>query len=216
MEPQQQPGQLGHNPYDFILNPPKPTTKHPLGGLPLPKVGGHSLVAQIAVLIGGAVIVMIIIAIVVSALTGNNLNTTDLTNLAAEQAELIQIATTNGSTVTLSSNQQLAINAQLTLQTDTNSLLNFLATQGVKPSAKQLQADTSAATTVQLQNAQANSTIDTVFAQVMQNQLQTYAGSIKKDYNEATNPTLRKLLRTDYAQAELLLQEVPSAAATQS
>jgi hypothetical protein len=216
MEPQQQPGQLGHNPYDFILNPPKPTAPHPLGGLPLPKVSGHSLAAQIAVLIGGAIIVMIIIAIIISALTGSNLNTTDLINLAAEQAELIQIATVNGSTVTLTSNQELAINTQLTIQTDSNNLLKFLAAQGVKPSPKQLQADSSAATTLQLQNAQANSTIDTVFAQIMQNQLQTYTSSIRKDYDEATNPTLKRLLSTDYTQAELLIKEVPSSASTQS
>jgi hypothetical protein len=216
MEPQQQPSQSGHNPYDFIMNPPSPDTQHPLGGLPLPKIGGKSLGLQIGVLVGGAVILMIILAIIVSALTGNNLNTTDLIDLAAQQAELIQTANTGNGIVTQSSNQDLSINAVATITTDNNALLSFLTSEGVKPSPKQLAADLSAETTLQLQNAQANSTIDVVFAQVMQNELQTYASNIQKDYNEATNHALRQLLQTDYTQAELLLKEIPAASSLQS
>jgi hypothetical protein len=216
MEPQQ-PGQLGHNPYDFILNPPKPTSQHPLGGLPLPRAGGRrSLALQIAILVGGAVIVMIVIAVVVSALTGNKLNTTDLINLAAEQTEIVRVANTGGGLVTQEDNQQLAINTQLTIETDNHALVSFLAQEGTKISAKQLQADQNLETTEGLQNAQSNSTVDIAFAQTMQNELQTYAGNIKKDYNEATNATLKQLLNTDYTQVELLLKQVPSSAALQN
>lgn len=215
MEPQQQPGQLGHNPYDFILNPPKPSSPHPLGSLPLPKIGGRSLALQIATLVGGAVILMVIIAVVVSALTGNKLNTTDLINLAAEQTELIRVATSGGGMVSQPSNQELAINVRLTLETDSKALLNFLASDGVDISSKQLGDDQDLETTVALQDAQQSSTVDVVFAQDMQSQLQAYASSIKSDYNEASNPTLKKLLSTDYIQAELLLKEVPSASSVQ-
>jgi hypothetical protein len=215
MEPQQQPGQLGHNPYDFILNPPKPTAQHPLGKLPLPKIGGRSLGLQIGVLVGGAIVLMIILGVIVSALTGGNLNKTDLINLAAQQTELIRVANLSSGLVTQSVNQNLSINAVLTLKTDNRALLGFLTSEGVKVSTKQLTIDQSAETTLQLQNAQANSTIDVVFAQVMQNELQSYATNVKKDYNEATNPTLKQLLQTDYTQAELLLKQVPTSTSVQ-
>lgn len=215
MEPQQQPGQLGHNPYDFILNPPKPTDEHPLGGLPLPRVGKHSLILQIAVLLGGAILLMIIIAIVVSVLTGKKLDSTKLISLAAEQTELVSISTTGGSVVTQASNQQLAINTQLTLETDNQALLSFLASDGIKVTSKQLEADANAEVAIELQNARQNSTVDQTFAQIMQNQLQTYANNIQSDYNKATNTSLRQLLKIDYAQAKLLLKQVPSASSVQ-
>lgn len=215
MEPQQ-PGQLGHNPYDFILNPPKPTNQHPLGGLPLPKIGGRSILLQIAVLVGGAVIVMVVIGVVVSALTGNKLNTTDLINLAAEQIEITNIAQTGGGMATQASNQQLAINTQLTVETDNRALLDFLAEQGIKVTSKELAADQNLATTEQLQSAQSNSTVDIVFAQIMQSQLQAYSSNIKKDYAEASNSTLKKLLDTDYTQAKLLLEQVPATSTLQN
>jgi hypothetical protein len=216
MEPQQQPGQLGHNPYDFILNPPKPTHRHPLGGLPLPRIGGRSLFMQIIVLVGGAAIVMVIIAVAISALTGNKLNTTDLINLAAEQTELISVSTAGGGMVSQASNQQLAINTRLTLETDNRVLLSFLASDRTKVSTKQLGVDANAEIPVELQNAQQSSTVDTVFAQIMQSQLQSYASNIKKDYAEATNSTLRQLLSVDYTQAELLLKQVPSSSSVQN
>jgi uncharacterized iron-regulated membrane protein len=216
MEPQQ-PGQLGHNPYDFILNPPKPPAQHPIGGkLPLPKIGGNSLGLQIGILIGGAVLIMIVIGIIVSALTGSKLNTKDLTNLAAQQTEIVTVATQGNNLVTQSANQQVAINARLTIATDNRNLIGFLLSHGVKVSTKQLQADVSAATTLQLRNAQANSTIDPVFAQIMQSKLQTYASSVKTDYNGATSTTLKQLLSGEYAQAELLLREIPTSLSGQN
>ena len=216
MEPQQQPSQLGHNPYDFILNPPKPANQHPLGRLPIPQVGGKSLVAQIVVLVGGAVVLMIIIAVVISMLTGNKLNTTDLINLAAEQSELVAIATSGGGMVSQADNQQLAINTQLTIETDNQALLNFLASEGIKPSTKQLAADNNSEITIELQNAQQSSTQDVVFAQIMQSQLQTYTSNIKKDYNEASNTKLRQLLNTDYVQSQLLLKQIPASDSLQN
>ncbi len=215
MEPQQQqPGHLGHNPYDLILNPPKPNTKHPLGGLP--RVGGGRFGAQIFVLIGGAIGLMIVIAIVTSALTGNNLNKTDLINLAAEQIEIIRVSQLGDGAVQQGNNQQLAINTQLTVKTDSVALLSFLASSGITASTKQLSSDMNAQTTLQLQNAQSNSTSDTVFAQLMQSELSTYAGNLKKDYTEAKSSSLKSLLNNDYIQAELLLKEVPTTSTVQS
>lgn len=217
MEPQQQqPGQLGHNPYDFILNPPKPTTPHPLGGLPIPKIGGSSLGLQIFILLAGAGLVMVIIAIITSALTSNNLNKADLTNLAAQQIEIIRVSALGGGTVTQSSNQQLAINVQLTLKTDSRNLLTFLSTSGITVSSKQLTAGNNAQTTLELQNAQANSTTDDVFAQIMKSELESYANNLRKDYGEAKSKTLKSLLNADYIQAQFLLKEVPPTSSVQS
>jgi hypothetical protein len=216
MEPQQQPNPLGHNPYDFILNPPKPATQHPLGGLPIPKIGRHSLLFQVSILVGGAAIVMIVIAVIVSALAGSKINTADLTDLAAQQTELIRVANLGSGIVTQSSNQDLAINTQLTIQTDNSALVSFMATQGMNLSPKQLAADQSAQTTLQLQNAQANSTSDTVFAQVMQSEIQSYMSSLRKDDNEATDRTLKQLLGNDYTQAALLLKQVPTTSSVQN
>jgi hypothetical protein len=117
--------------------------------------------------------------------------------------------------VTQASNQDLALNAELTLKTDNSNLLGFLTADGVKVGTKQLGMDDSAETSLELQNAEANSTGDVVFVQIMQTELQSYASSLKKDYNEASSSTLKQLLSTDYTQAQLLLREVPSGTSVQ-
>lgn len=215
MEPQQQPSPLGHNPYDFILGPPKPTKQHPLGRLPIPKILGQSFGLRIAMLVAGAAIIMIIIAVVVSALTGHKLNQTELVDLAAKQTEIIDVAKAGGNSVSASSNQQLAIVVQLTLETDNQKLVQFLGSEGI-PSAildatpEHLSADIEAETNHDLQTAEQSNTVDLVFDQLMQSDLQAYASSIKTDYNSTSNSSLKRLLGTDYTQAELLLKQVPS------
>lgn len=216
MEPQQ-PGQLGHNPYDFILNPPKTTTEHPLGGK-LPTIGGgsgKSFGLMIGVILGGAFLVMIILALVVSALTGNKLNTAELTNLVGTQVQLIDFTTLSNGVLTQTPTQELSINAQLTLETDRSNLVNFLASEGIKVNAKILGQSLNATTALELHNAQNDNTVDSTFAQVMQSQLQSYATTLKQMYGQTGNAQLKKLLSTDYTQAELLLREVPSASPTE-
>jgi hypothetical protein len=216
MDPQQP--QLGHNPYDFILNPKQPV-KHPLnplsGKLPT-SVTGNSLVMKLLFIIGGAVLLMIVLAIATSLLTHNKGDVAQFTSLAETQQEVVRVATYGQNMVTQTGSQQLAIDTILGVQTQQNQLLSYLGQQGVKLSTKQLALKANLTINTELTNAQQTSTVDTVYAQVMQSELQSYASQTKQLWQLTTDTTARSFLRADYAQTELLLKQVPSPSSVQS
>lgn len=212
MDPQQYPS--GQNPYDFILNPPKPPKQTPLAKLP---GGNNPFVLKIALLVGAAIILMIILAIVASLLTkGNQANVTALTDIAETQSELVRVADQGVSNAGQQGVKNLAISAKLTIKTQQMQLLNYMSGQGMKVSAKQLTLKRNAQTDQKFTTAQQTSTFDTVFAQEMQSELQSYATSLKQLFNTATGENERNLLSTDYTQTQLLISQVPSNDAIQN
>lgn len=212
MDPQQYPS--GQNPYDFILNPPKAPKTSPLAKLP---GGSNPFVMRIALLVGGAIVLMIIAAIVSSLLTkGSTANATALIDIAQTQAELIRVSDQGVNNATQQSVKNLAITAKLSARTQQTQLINYLATQGTTVNAKQLTLKRNAQTDQKFTTAQQTGTFDTVFAQEMQTELQTYASSLKQLFNTATGENERSLLSTDYTQAQLLISQIPSNDAIQS
>jgi hypothetical protein len=206
MDPQQYPS--GQNPYDFILNPPKPPKASPLAKLP---GGGNPFVAKIILLAGVAIVIMIILAIVSSFLTkGSSANTTALIDIAQTQAELIRVSDQGVNNASQQSVKNLAITTKYTAKTQQNQLIKYLSSQGATVNPKQLTLKRNAQTDQKFTVAQQTSTFDAVFAKEMQSELQTYATSLKQLFNTATGENERTLLSTDYTQAQLLISQIPS------
>ncbi len=211
MNPQQDPS---GNPYDFIMNPGQPQKAGP--GKLLSVGGGNSFIVKLVMIIGGAIVLMIAVAILVNVLTGSKTNTTDLVTLAQTQTEIARVAGEGAAQGTTDATKNVAISTQLTISTQQAQLSKYLASVGKKVSPKDLGLKKNAQTDTQLTEAQANSTYDLVFGQVLTNQLNGYESMLKQYYATATSNTVKSLLATDYQQAQLLVEQIPSQPAAKS
>jgi hypothetical protein len=210
MNPEQYPGSPQHNPYDFIVNPAQPKKTRLLPG------GNNPLVKKLAVIVGCVIIVAIVLGVGASLLGGKKTNTAELFSLAQTQHEIVRVATLGVSRATDQSAKNLAINTELSVATQQQQLVDFLAKHGRGTKDKELALTQNAATDRQLMQAQQTSTFDLAFAQIMQNQIQAYASTIKHLHATSTSTSAKALLNTDYIQTQLLLSQVPAAQSLQA
>lgn len=206
MDPNQQPQYPTTNPggqYDFILNP----TPHKRG---LSLHLGGNFAMKLLFIAGGALAVVIILVVVLSLFTSGSSTAADLTNLAETQNELIHIATESSGNTVQQTTQNLAMNVLLISSSQQQSVLQALKKDGVKLSTKQLKIKESVAVDQQLTNAQSTSDYDTVFIQIIQNQLQSYESLLKQLNGQTKSTTEKSLTFTYYQQTQLLLTQIPS------
>ncbi|HJP96821.1 MAG TPA: hypothetical protein VJ843_05640 [Candidatus Saccharimonadales bacterium] len=200
------PQNSDQNPYDFIMNPGAAPAKKPLG------LGGkNSFFVKIGLIAGGAIVFMVVAAIVLNSLTSDKTNTTDLQTLAATQTEIARVASkgTSGSSSTVSV-RSFAVSTQLSMLTQQQATVNFLATKNVKMSVKKLSAAVNSQTDAKLQAASNSSTFDTVFVSVMKDELSSYLSNLETYYKNATNSDVKAMLQNDFKQTQLLQQQIPS------
>ncbi len=205
MQPQGSPP--APNNYDFFLNPaqaPKPGK--------LPNVPGvrSPFLKRLILIVGGGLLLIVVVWIFASVVLGGK-SDTGLLSVAQAQTELIRVATEGTQDATVQTTKNLAITTQLALDTDQGQLLAYASKHGTKISPKQLGLTKNASTDQQLSNAQAASNFDAVFAQVMQTNLQAYAGILKQAFNASASTTQKQLLSTEYARANLLLAQASTA-----
>lgn len=191
------------NPYDFIMNPQAP--QKPKKSL----FGGNSFITKLVLIIGSVIVFMITTAVILNITTSDKIDTGDLQTLAQTQQEVIRVATNGMTNSRNQDNRNLATSVAMSVGTQQQQLISYLETQGIKVSAKDLALKEDAARTTQLTNAQQTSTYDVVFPQVMQTLLNDYAKELQTIYNGMSNQNARNLLKTDYDQTQLLLQQVP-------
>lgn len=193
-----QPG----SPYEFILNPSKPPKKK--FGL-----GGNNFALTVALIVGGACIFMIILAIILSAVGGKSLSKTELIDITQTQNELVRISQSAASTATQQTTKNLAVTIQLSMITEQKQALDFLAKNNVEIDKKQLTLKQNAITDQQLASAKSTSTFDLVFSQLMQTELENYAKDLKQLNGKAANKTESDITSTFYSQTQLLISQIP-------
>lgn len=200
------PQNSDQNPYDFIMNPGAAPVKKPLG------LGSkNSFFVKIGLIAGGAIVFMIVAAIVINSLTADKTNTADLETLAATQTEIARVASkgTSGSSSTVTV-RSFAVSTQLTMLTQQHATVNFLATKNIKMNTKKLSAAVNSQTDAKLQAASSSSTFDTVFVSVMKEQLAAYLSNLETYYKNATNSDVKAMIQTDFQQTQMLQQQLPS------
>ncbi|HKU19157.1 MAG TPA: hypothetical protein VJP80_07900 [Candidatus Saccharimonadales bacterium] len=204
---QQQPGAPAGNPYEFIFNPPKPPKRS--GRMGMGSVSSNSWGVKIAFIVGGAALVLVILAIIVNLTLGKRTNTAELILITETQNEIARVATQG-----VNADDQLvrnaAVSTQLTVTSQQQTMLAFLQGRGKKVSTKTLLLKRNASTDKQLTAATAASNFDPVFTQTMVGQLNSYASSVKTAYNNAVNTTERALLANEYNQTQALIKQWPS------
>jgi hypothetical protein len=195
-------GHSGHNPYEFIVNPNTP--KH--GGNAL---GGDNFLKKIGLLVGGLVVVLIIAAVVISHFAPKG-STPGLTAIAQRQQEIVRIATLAVTNTTGQDTKNLATNIELSVTSNQTQIVSYLASHGTKLKAKDLALDKSSQTDTLLTNATSAGTYDSVVAQTLASQLQTYESLLQTTYKQTTSKPAKQLIQSCYDSATKLLKQAKS------
>lgn len=196
------------DPYDFILNPNTPAPKKPLA-----VASSNSFLIRIGIIVGGAILVMTIGAIIVSLIFSKKTNTTTIVTLAATQTEIVRVSGLLSSGTDQTNVQTIknyAANVNLSVASQLHSTLQYLARNSVKPGPKLLAVKKNSSTDTAFTTAVQNSTFDTVFVQTLQTELQSYASDLKTYYNNSSDTAAKILLATDYSQVQLLMKQAPA------
>lgn len=199
MDPSTSPG--SNYGYDFILNPAKPAKRSLFGGDPF--------IAKVLFLVGGAVVLMIVIAVVVNVFFGSKTNTSGLLGLTQNAQEIIRLSD-EAKHADSQDVKNAAINTKLTITSQQYTWLTFLAAHNAKPNPQQLSLKKDPAVDTKLTNAVQSSTFDKTYTQVMRTQLTAYATTLKNTYQAESNAQRRKTLSNQYDAVQLLLRQWPS------
>lgn len=197
-----------HNPYDFIMNPAAPPPKRPLK-IPATNTKNGFLI-KIGLIVGAAIVLIIGVMIASSLFTTDTSGVTTMTTLAQTQNEVIRVAAQGAAAGRDQKVKNFAVNTNLSVSTQQLRTLNYLVSKGTKLGVKQLSLKESKTTTDQLAQAKATSTFDAAFLQIMQTSLDSYSSDLQKAYQDAPNSTIKKLLKSDYEQTQLLRAQLPT------
>lgn len=190
----------GHNPYEFIVNPNTPAKSRF-------SFGGSGFGKKIAVIVGGGVLLMIVIAVIGSLIFSKKDLTPQLTSLAQQQQEIIRVAIMGTSQATAQSTRNFAVTTQAAMLTSQQQIVGYLGTTGTTLSTKDLSVTKSAETDKTLAAALATSTFDTAVRQNLTTQLSLYEDKLESALAATSNAKLKTILTTNKAAAQLLLSD---------
>lgn len=204
--PNQSPvGPQNTNPYDFIMNPGKP----PKRGL-FNRGGTDPFIMKIVLILGGMVVIMIILGAFAVLAGGSKVNTADLVGLAQTQQEVARVSHAGTFASVQQTTKNLAVTTEFTMRTEQNQLLTFLASHGRKKVGdKELALKQDATTDQKLEVARSTSTYDLVYSQITEQQLKSYAATLKTLFDKASDDKEKTMLSTYYTQTQLLLSQIP-------
>jgi len=208
MDPQQQP--LGpyppadNNPYQFIMEPPE--KQRPNGGMLSP--GSNPFIMKLILLAGGTVVVLIVLAVLINIFFAPKTNLDDIVGITQSEQELIRVAAL-GQSASVSPLKDAAITTQLSVTSQQQAWLTFLAQHKRKVPAKELNLKKNPTTDTQFTQAKATSTFDGTFKNVLRSQLEAYSIQLKDAADNAASTAEKSTLLTHYDQVQLLLQQLP-------
>jgi len=193
-------GHTGHNPYEFIVNPNTPKRGTSL-------LGGNAFVTKIVVIAGGAIVLMIIAAVALSLLGPKN-SAPNMLAIAQRQQEIVRLATAAVAQAGGDDTKNFAANVAASVTSSQQQTLGYLTTHGMKKVPyKTLALDQDAQTDATLASAATAGTYDTAVVQTLSSQLQTYEQLLQTTFKETTGKNARALLQTNFANADLLVQQ---------
>lgn len=201
MEPHYGPSQPTNN-YDFIMNPQKPQ-KGFFGG-----VKGDPFITKILLIVGGAVVLMIVLALVVNIFFGGKTSTESIVALAQSEQEIVRLSEM-GSTATGQQTKNASINTLVSVKSHQQQWVAFLADHGREIKKDELELKKDASTDSKLENAKQASAFDTTYTALMRSQLELYSAALKGAYDGSSNEQERELLSKHFNDVQLLLEQWP-------
>jgi hypothetical protein len=186
--------------YSFITNPAPPPRKSVTEMLP----GGGSLIGRLA-LVGGALFVFIILIMIAKSLTGGGGgNVAGLNNVLQDQQEIVHLTanTANVNDIT-TTNKNFSATVRLSVGSSQTQLMQYMANNRYKVNAKLLGLKVSTSIDDQLTAAEAATTYNQTFQQIMTSKLDTYASDLQAAYRLNTGKKGRAILSDSYNQIKL-------------
>lgn len=188
--------------YDFILNP---------ANAPKKGFAASSMPQRLALVGGGAVVLIIILAVAFSTIfKGGGNAVTELTDLAQQQTEIARVAAIGVQKAQSTATKNFAHTTQLTLISSQQDTLALLASSGKKLGPKALAIKQNPVTDQKLEAAAANSTFDSTFQKEITDQLKIYRSSLQRTFSTASSSSARSLLQDSFNSINLLLEEKTS------
>lgn len=197
-------GHTGHNAYEFIMSPAATRRS---------RLGGNAFLVRVGIILGGAVLLMILVAIAISAFGPKN-NTSSLVALAQRQQEIIRIADSAANQVQGQDTRNFVTNVDFSITSSQQQMVVYLAAHGTKLNAKTLAADKNPQTDALLANATSTNTYDPAVAQALTQQLQTYETLLKTAFKQTSSNQTKQLLQDCYTSADKLLQQAKALSAS--
>lgn len=206
--PPNQPQVYGPTPeqtsnYDFFMQSQPPAQKRSI----LP--AGASLPLRIGLVAGGLIALLIIFNLVKGLFAGPSLYPYYLSAIQDQQS-IVHITTNSlqGESSLNTANKNLASTAQLSVHSSELDLADLLAKNGKKVDEKKANLKISTITDEKLKTAAASGNYNIVFNEIMQEQLKTYMNDLSKTYDMTKNPASKNILKNQYHQAQLLLDQL--------
>lgn len=189
-----------NNQYDFILNPEQPKSSEGIFG------PDSSKATKIALVIVGAILLIILIAVFMNLLTrGSKQATNRLLGIAQEQAEISRVAAIGIKNARTDPTQGYANSVKLTIDTSQQDILALLRKRGVKVEAKILNKKQNQKTDKQLEDARLTNRFDDVFSQIIHSQVASYRSHLEAAYKDTTSTSEKDTLKRNIASADILL-----------
>jgi len=196
--PQPPANQTPNGQYDFIMNPEKPSR---------PKMSLDGTTQKLIVGVAILAVVVIVLAVVMSLMRGGNANADLMTSVAQQQQEIIRVSQLQADAVSDQDTKNFVINTLLSMQSDQQTYLDLLASNGVKVSDKQLALGQNSATDTTLENAVASNSLNDAIAAELRRELQQYQGSVQQLYSVTSGQNGRAVLQNLYDNAGLLIEQ---------
>lgn len=194
------------DPYSFIMDPVKKKPPRSTGG----GISQNPFIMKILLLAGGAVVLMVAAGFLINIFFSDKTNLDDILSLAQQQQEIIRVSDKIVDSTTQATKNATA-STESTVTSQQQDMLVYLARHGRKKiPAKELSLKQNLTTDKRLTQAQATSTFDIVYKQVMRAQLEAYAASLKAAHSASTGTKEKALLAKDYNEVQVLLEQWPS------
>lgn len=189
------PGQ--QNQYDFIMDN-NPNKRGP--------AFGNSMKARVALVAGGAVLLIILALVVMSFFSqGDKGQTQRLLEVAQAQNEIIRVSSLGKEKAKDITTRTYAANTRLSVSSAQNEVKASLNKRGMKDKAinKQLAASKNSKTDTALDEASQNNRFDETFTAILQKQMTDYQKLLQSAYDGGT-ATEKKSLKTSFDSAAKL------------
>jgi hypothetical protein len=166
--------------------------------------------ARIAVVAGGAVL-LIVLAVVLMSILGSagKSQTNNYVKIAQKQAEIIRISNLGTKQAKSTSAKALAVNTRLSMESSQVQTAKILEKRGIKDKAlsKELAKAKDTKIDAELETAAKNNRIDDTFVKIMEKQLSEYQKLLNQSESGASK-TEREVLKNAFTQVSTIQKKV--------
>lgn len=188
-------GAPNDNPYEFILNPKESHHKSSIG---------DTMLKRLLVIVGLLVTLTVVGAVVAKLLLPADTTPQQITAIAQEQQEIVRVATFITSHATSVELVNFATNTQMSVGTNQQAAVDYLANRDIKLEDEELALKQDAATDKLFTAALSANTFDSTAVQTLNNKLSAYQASLKKAYTITTSKKARAVIQASYDTAVAL------------